>query len=219
VVGDPRSHAVRLVPTGRLREEVRHDFSLALDRPLIVLVSRDVSPLFSALQREAFFRTVMGAARQLAGVDFVVKVHPNEDLARLRELVGEWGWPEAILTRDYDIHRLFGAADAAVTVTSMAGLDAMALGCPVVAVQTAGKDLDGEYMPSHVDAGAAPRVDLGKPAALADTLRGLLWNPAARASVVEGARAFSVRYVQPVDGRVGERLLALADEIRAGQSS
>lgn len=219
VVGDPRSHAVRLVPTGRLREEVRHDFSLALDRPFIVLVSRDVSPLFSALQREAFFRTVMGAAHQLAGVDFVVKVHPNEDPARLRELVDEWGWPEAILTKDYDIHRLFGAADAAVMITSMAGLDAMALGCPVVAVQTAGKDLDGEDMPSRVDARAAPRVDLGKPAALADTLRRLLWNPAARASVVEEGRALSARYVQPVDGRLGERLLALADEIRAGQSS
>jgi hypothetical protein len=219
VVGDPRSHAVRLVPTRRLREEVRHDFSLALDRPLIVLVSTDVSPLFSAQEREAFFRSAVGAACRLPGVDFVVKVHPNEDLARLRELVGEWGWPEAILTKDYDIHRLFGAADAAVMVASMAGLDAMALGCPVVAVQTAGKDFDGEYMRPFVGAEAASRVDPGKPADLADTLRRLLWNPAARASAVEEGRAFSARYVQPVDGRLGERLLALADEIRAGRLS
>jgi hypothetical protein len=215
VVGDPRSHAVRLVPTGRLREEVRHDFSLALERPLIVLVSKDVSPLFSAQEREAFFRTAVGAARQLAGVDFVVKVHPNEDLARLRELVGEWGWPEAILTKDHDIHRLFGAADAAVMVTSMAGLGAMELGCPVVAVQTAGKDFDGEDMPPYVSAGAVRRVDVGHAATLADTLRLLLWNPMERATMVERGRAFSARYVHPVDGRLGERLLALTDEIRA----
>jgi len=53
----------------------------------------------------------------------------------------------------------------------------MALGCPVVAVQTAGKDFEGDYMPPYVSAGAVRRVDLGKAAALADTLRVLIWNP------------------------------------------
>jgi glycosyltransferase involved in cell wall biosynthesis len=218
VVGDPRSNAARLVPTGRLREEVRHDFSLAPGRPLVVFVSKYVSLLFSAQEREAFYRTMVAAARQLGDVDFIVKVHPNEDLERLREQVGEWGWPEALLTKHYDIHRLFVAADAAVMVTSMAGLEAMALGCPVVAVQTAGKDFEGEYMPPYVSAGVVRRVDLGKATALADTLRVLLWNPAERADMIERGRAFSARYVHPVDGRLGERVLALAGEISAARS-
>ena len=159
MVGDPRSNAARLVPTAQLREEVRRDFSLTPGRPLVIFVSKYVSLVFSAEEREAFYRTMVAAARQLGDVDFIVKVHPNEDLERLREQVGEWGWPEALLTKDYDIHRLFGAADAAVMVTSMAGLEAMALGCPVVAVQTAGKDFEGEYMPPYVSAGAVRRVD------------------------------------------------------------
>jgi len=186
--------------------------------PLVVFVSKYVSLLFSAQEREGFYRTMVAAARQLGDVDFIVKVHPNEDLERLREQVGEWGWPEALLTKDYDIHRLFGAADAAVMVTSMAGLEAMALGCPVVAVQTAGKDFEGEYMPPYVSAGAVRRVDLGKAAALADTLRVVLWNPAERAVMIERGRAFSARYVHPVDGRLGERVLALAEEISAARS-
>jgi glycosyltransferase involved in cell wall biosynthesis len=217
VVGDPRSNAARLVPTARLREEVRRDFSLAPDRPLVIVVSKYVSLVFSAQEREAFYRTVVTAARQLGDVDFIVKVHPNEDLERLREQVGEWGWPEALLTKDYDIHRLFGAADAAVMVTSMAGLEAMALGCPVVAVQTAGKDYEGEYVPPYVSAGAVRRVDLGGAAALADTLRLLLWNPAERQDMIERGRAFSARYVHSVDGRLGERLLALTEEINSAR--
>jgi len=217
VVGDPRSNAARLIPPERLREEVRRDFGLAPDRPLVVLVSKYVSLLFSAEEREALFRTMQGAARQLAGVEVVVKVHPNEDMARLRDQVREWGWPEAILTKDYDIHRLFGAADAAVMVTSMAGLEAMALGCPVVAVQTAGKDFEGDYMLPYVSAGSVPRVDLGDPDGLAAALRRLLEDPAERATVVERGRAFSARYVHPVDGRLAERLLALTDEIRAAR--
>src|SRR3989441_2441156 len=36
----------------------------------------------------------------------------------LRRQISEWGWPDARLTKEYDIHRLFGAADAAVMVTS-----------------------------------------------------------------------------------------------------
>jgi glycosyltransferase involved in cell wall biosynthesis len=158
-----------------------------------------------------------GAAGRLAAVDVVVKVHPNEDLHRLRQQVSEWGWPEAILTKNYDIHRLFGAADAAVMVTSMAGLEAMALGCPVVAVQTAGKDFEGDYMPPYVSAGSVPRVDLGDPTALAAVLRRLLEDGPEREAVVELGRVFSARYIHPVDGRLAERLLALTDEIRAAR--
>src|SRR4029453_18961730 len=126
------------------------------------------------------------------------------------------GWPGAILTKDYDIHRLFAAADAAVMVTSMAGLEAMALGCPVVAVQTVGKDFEGVYMPPYVSAGSVPRVDLGDPAGLAASLRRLLDDPENRAAVIERARAFSALYVHPVDGRLAERLLALTAGILAG---
>jgi hypothetical protein len=88
----------------------------------------------------------------------------------------------------------------------------------VAAVQTAGKDFEGDYMPPYVSAGAVRRVDLGKAAALADTLRVLIWNPAERQDMIERGRAFSARYVHPVDGRLGERLLALAEEISAARS-
>jgi glycosyltransferase involved in cell wall biosynthesis len=217
VIGDPRSNAARLVPTARLREEVRRDFGLAPGRPLIVLVSKYVSLLFSAPEREALFRTMCGAARQLPDAAVVVKVHPNEDLSRLRQQVVEWDWPRAILTKDYDIHRLFAAADAAVMVTSMAGLEAMALGCPVVAVQTAGKDFEGVYMPPYVSVGSVPRVDLGDPAGLTVALRRLLDDHEHRAAVIERGRVFSAHYVHPVDGRLAERLLALTDGIRAAR--
>ena len=36
--------------------------------------------------------------------------------------------------------------------------------------------------------------------------------------MIERGRAFSARYVHPVDGRLGERVLALAEEISAARS-
>src|SRR5206468_2748315 len=124
-VGDPRSNAARLVPPERLRADLCSDLRLEPGRPLIVMVSKYVSLLFSAGEKEAFYRTVHDAVSAVGGLEVVVKVHPNEDVALLRRQISEWGWPDARLTKEYDIHRLFGAADAAVMVTSMAGIEAM----------------------------------------------------------------------------------------------
>lgn len=214
VLGDPRSNGARLVPPPRLREEVFRDFGFTGDRPLLVVVSKYVSVLFSIQEKEAFYRTVAAAIPLLGEPHVIVKVHPNENLELLRQQVRAWGWPDAILAQEYDIHRLFGAAGAAIMVTSMAGIEAMVMGCPVVAVQTPGKDFEGEYMLPYVSEGVVERVDMGDPAALAAALRRLLTDGAARVSLIERGRAFAARYVHPADGRLAERLLCVIEEVR-----
>jgi glycosyltransferase involved in cell wall biosynthesis len=215
VVGDPRSNAARLIPHASLREEVCRRFDLAPARPLVTVVSKYVSLLFSIQEKEAFYRTVFAALGRLPGWQAVVKVHPNEDLDRLREQIAGWGCPEVALTKEYDIHRLFGASDAAVMVTSMAGLEAIAMGCPVVAAQTGGKDFEGEAMPPYVSAGAVERVDIGDSGGLADALQRVVGDAGARAALLERGRTFAEGYVHPVDGGLAKRLLAVMDDVRA----
>ena len=179
-------------------------------------MSKYVSRFFAAAEKEAFYRTLVAALPSLPGAQVIVKVHPNEHLPTLQAQVREWGWPDALLTKDYDIHRLFGAADAAVMVTSMAGIEAMALGCPVVAVQAVGKDYEGDSMPPYVSEGVAERVDMGDAAGLARALARLLHDPETREALVERGRKFAARYVHPVDGELGRRMLAVAGEVRRG---
>src|SRR5207249_4867931 len=105
VVGDPRSNAACLVERERLRAQVFADFGLAPGRPLLVLVSKYVSVLFSSEEKEGFYRTVARAVERLGRPHVIVKVHPNEHLALLREQVRAWGWRDAVLTQSYDIHR------------------------------------------------------------------------------------------------------------------
>ncbi|HET7875268.1 MAG TPA: hypothetical protein VFN71_07060 [Methylomirabilota bacterium] len=214
LVGDPRSNAARLVPPSELRQEVVRHFGLATDRPIIIFISKYVSRFFSDHEKEAFYRTFIAAGRKLDGLQVIVKVHPNEELSVLRRQVQEWGWPDALLTKDYDIHRLFGAADAAVMVTSMAGIEAMALGCPVVAVQAADKDYEGDAMPPYVSEGVVERVDMGDSAALAAALGRLLGDSDHRQALIERGRKFAARYVHPVDGGLADRLLAVVEEVR-----
>jgi glycosyltransferase involved in cell wall biosynthesis len=212
-IGDPRSDAVRRSPPEAMRAAVRADLGLTPDRPFVVLVSKYVSFIFSASEKEAFFLTVRDATRALGGASVVVKAHPNEDLALLRTQLAGWGWPEVRLTQDYDIHRLFAAADVAVMVTSMAGIEAMALGCPVVAVQKSDKSFEGQGMPPYVSVGAVELVAAGDAEGLARALRRLVTDPAAHAALAERGRAFAARYIHPVDGALGDRFDALVESL------
>jgi glycosyltransferase involved in cell wall biosynthesis len=210
VLGDPRSDEVRRTPPEKLRAQVFADLELDPKRPLVVMISKYVSLLFSHDEKQAFYRTVRDATRTLGGLNVVIKAHPNhENLEVLRNDLESLGWSEITLTREYDIQRLFGAADVALMVTSMAGIEAMALGCPVVAVQTPAKDFEGPGMPPYVSAGAVERVNAGDVEGLTRTLRRLLDDPDARAALAERGRAFAAGYVHPVDGALGERLDAL----------
>lgn len=214
VVGDPRSNAARLIPPATLRVEVVRHFDLDATRPIVVFISKYVSRFFSDGEKEAFYRTFIGAAKELDGLQAIVKVHPNEDLSVLKRQLDEWGWGGAVVTKDYDIHRLFGAADAAVMVTSMAGIEAMALGCPVVAVQAAGKSYEGQTMPPYVSEGVVERVDMGDARTLAAALARLTSDADHREAVIERGRKFAARYIHPVDGALAERLFAVIDEVR-----
>src|SRR5262249_9519225 len=93
VVGDPRSDAARRVPSARLRDEITRELGLAPDRPLLVFVSKIVSLLFSAAEKEAFYRTMARALEHLPAVNVVVKIHPNEDETLVRRQAREWAWP------------------------------------------------------------------------------------------------------------------------------
>jgi glycosyltransferase involved in cell wall biosynthesis len=213
-VGDPRSNAARLVSREQLRADVCRDFGLEPSRSLIVMVSKYVSLLFSAGEKEAFYRTVHEAVAALGHASIVVKLHPNEDPDLVRRQVETWDWPDALLTKDYDIFRLFGAAAAAVMVTSMAGIEAMSMDCPVIAVQTPGKDFEGGGMPAYVSEAAVEHVDMGDAKELERALRRIVSDPAARAALVERGRRFAAPHLQPSDGPPIDRAQAIVDEIR-----
>jgi hypothetical protein len=216
VNGDPRSNAARLEDRTVLREGIFTEFSLPPGRPLVVLVSKYVSVVFSPEEKEAFYRTVAGAVERVGRVNVVIKAHPNERLPLLERQAREWGWADPVLTQTYDIHRLFRAADAAVMVTSMAGVEAMAMDCPVIAVQTRGKDFErGGYMPAYVTQRAVEHVEMEDIDGLAAKLTSLVSDGPARDDLVARGRRFAARYLHPVDGRLTDRLLAVVGEVEA----
>jgi len=218
VMGDPRADAARRMPLRELRSRVVADLGLVADRPIVVLVSKYESFIFSAAEKDALYRAARDAMRALDGVNVVVKAHPNEDTAALAQTLAALGWSEAVVTQTYDIHQLFRAADVALMVTSMAGIEAMDHGCPVVAIQPAGRNFEGNGMPRYVTDGAVALVAADDVDGLARVVRNLLTDPAAHAALAARGRAFAAHYVRPVDGALADRIDAEVVALAEGRA-
>jgi hypothetical protein len=61
-------------------------------------------------------------------------------------------------------------------------------------------------------------VNLGDVAGLTRALERLLQDPTARAGLVERGRKFAARYIPPVDGSLGRRLLDVIAEVRLARA-
>lgn len=217
VLGDPRPAMALAEGRARLRARLCADLGLPRERGVVVVLSRYVSPVFSLHEKEQFLRTVFQALKAHPDVSLVIKAHPNESLAVLKDQLEAWRLNGATVTQSYDLYRLLAAADAAIMVTSMAGLEAMAVGCPVLAVQTTGKDFEGTYWIPYVGEGAAVRIAMGDAAGLARALERVVTDPASRAAQVAAGHRFASRYLHPIEDWYVETLLEIVDEIRGAR--
>ena len=80
----------------------------------------------------------MSAARRVPGAELVIKVHPSERSDAFD------GW-NARVVREGTAPRLIRDADAVIVSTSTSGLEACALGKPVIVVRTGGVRVFPQY--------------------------------------------------------------------------
>jgi hypothetical protein len=124
-----------LVPAGRPqllgvadRDIVPQDDSVEDALRVVVATQR-----FPDAHREEFITDILdGLESTPVPVDAVVKIHPNESPAFYDAVTQDRPYP--IRVAEADLHRLLVGADLVVTINSNVGLEAMALGTPVVCV-------------------------------------------------------------------------------------
>jgi CDP-glycerol glycerophosphotransferase (TagB/SpsB family) len=206
VTGSPKFDELLRAADGFDRDALRARLGVAPQEKLLLVASR-----FRGIRRThqsigSAFPGLLRAARALPGVKLVVKPHPAEspDLyaTAMREAAAQNA--RVVPTRS-DLVELLHAADALVTVESLAAVEALVLGRPVVVLN----------MPTNlaemVEQGMAVGVPEGGDPA--DALRGVLFD----AELAAGLAAARARYLSDVacgvDGRASERILALIREL------
>jgi len=202
VTGSAKFDALLEAARGLDREALRAGLGVSPEAALVVVASRfwPIRPTHRALG-PAFARLVT-AFEALPGVRAVVKPHPAEPAEPYAAVLRARGAARTrLLPAAAELRELLVAADALVTVESLAALEALLLGQPVVVLE----------MPSNlrdmVDAGAALGVAAGADPRAA--LAAALFDGPTRQRLAAAREAYLADQAFGRDGRALERIVAL----------
>ncbi len=214
VVGDPAIDFLFEPGAESWKERLCARLQLDPSTRLILLVSSYTTFRVPVQEKKALFTWTFQAAQQLDDVQIVVKAHPNENLPVLQEQMAAWGMDGLPLVQHVSIYELIQVADLVVMIASMAGLEAMALGRPVVAMWGAEADYNS-YFP-YGESGAVALVRRAEEAL--PVFRLLLDDAAARSRQIERGQELARRYMRPPDGHTTARIVELMTELVAAKN-
>lgn len=84
--------------------------------------------IWGSAVRERLVETVIEASKHLENVQFLVKLHPREDICTYEKIVGN----QMPILKDVNLHELLLASDVVLTVSSTVGLWALAYKKPLI---------------------------------------------------------------------------------------
>lgn len=202
ILGVPRYDTLTSGPR-RARVDVCADLRLDPGKPVIVMATdHSVDPS----EKMSEVRAMMRAAAQISGAQLVFKLHPYEQDGLVEATVSACRAAEGVrVVQRYGILDLVEAADVVVTRHSSVGVEAMALGKPVLVLNLTGDRDATPYVAEKAALGVYREADL------VGALRTLLGE---REGVAERGRAaadFVRRYLGAMDGKADVRVADLVE--------
>jgi hypothetical protein len=187
------------------RAQIRRRLDVGEKERLLIVASRYRSIRDTHASIGADFPALVRAVGSLGGVKALIKPHPAErEDAYAADLRAAGASCVRVLPAGADLMELLHAADGLVTVESLAAVEALVLGRPVLVLS----------MPTHLRELVVAGAALGVPARADPTaaLSDMLFDEAVRARL-ERARALYLRHVaQGVDGGATRRIVGLLAE-------
>lgn len=163
---------------------------------------------------EEILSAVLDLTQRVPGLQLIMRLHPGEDVAALRELAEERG-ADAIIQPDAPLESLLSAGDVVVTQTTTAGLWAMRAGLPVVYLNA---HCERDWLPFARSGAALGVYELED---LAIAVRRAIDDGQLRRTLAEGAGALVTEALDAVGVAAAARMTArchalmLADAPRA----
>jgi len=204
VTGSPKFDELQALP-GRLdRDALRRRWGVGSEHQLLLVASRFHGIRQTHQAIGSAFPALLQALQRLPSVRLVVKPHPAESAEPYSRALQDAALAARVAPPQAELLELLVAADVLCTVESLAAVEALVLGRPVLVLNmpTNLAEMVEQGMALGVAAGCDPE----------QALRRLLFDAATRAAL-ERARG---RYLQDVahgvDGRATERILGLIKE-------
>jgi CDP-glycerol:poly(glycerophosphate) glycerophosphotransferase len=201
VTGSPRLDLLQESARAWDGAATRAALGASAGEPLVVVASR-YRGIRATHQSIGSALPALLAALEALGVNALIKPHPAESDADYLKVLREMGARRArVLPAATDLLRLLHAADALVTVESLAAVEAIVLDRPVVVLNTP------TNLRAMVEAGVALGVPVGGDPT--ETLRRALFDEATRAALGAARERYRPRVAFGADGGATARIVAL----------
>ena len=211
VTGSPRLDQLQETARGWDAGAFRARLAVSATEPLVVIASR-----FRGIRRthQAIGGALAGLLRALEtlGVNSLIKPHPAEGDGDYIRVLGETGAKRArVLPASTELLPLLHAADALVTVESLAAVEAIVLDRPVVVLSAP------TNLRALVEAGVALAVPVGEDPT--DALRRALFDADTREALRVAREAYRPQVAFGTDGAATARIVALLREVASAEGA
>ncbi len=208
VTGNPRFDPFRdlMAQTDLVRRTVFRDLGIHENRALVLVISQPTFIGFPPAEKSRFLDIAVSGGLGVADCVVALKLHPTQEAPEIeRRIVAARGDGDRvfILRDEVPLPKLLIAADAAIIYHSTVGLDAGAVGTPLI-----------QIAPEAETVGLLPFDPAGfvTIATDVDTVEGLLRDvishSRARSSRHRGNEQFRSRNLYRIDGKSGHRVLS-----------
>lgn len=183
------------------RRKVGADFPRAKGKQIITVAS-EAYP-----DPETELLPVLRAVTRIQEAHVILKLHPSDQLERFEELTTQWGVRADLdLIKIYPLGQLLGASELVMCATSNVAVQAAVIGTPTLMCDFSGKSSSVDFVAEGLCLGCK------QPELVEGTVRGILFDPAQRASAFGAMSTGIRRFNGPNDGLSTVRI---ADEIVA----
>jgi hypothetical protein len=165
--------------------------SSRVGRPKVLFLGQNPAAFLAPRLHRASIDAVVGAAKCLRDVLFLVRPHPGESPEPYERSIRSSGLDNVVLRTDGDVAGELREAAVVLTIFSTAGLEAMLLGTPVVVLNPTTEPPLAPYasVVSTVDTAESLAVSIGR-----------LLDVGHRANAVRVGRDYAQDYFGPTDG-------------------
>jgi hypothetical protein len=188
------------------RQQVAAELGLDASRPIVTFASQHAWGRMTPTVKRETLLALLRACRQ-AGVQLVVKLrHGQPDYVPV-EAMRDPGWEHVKVAIEYDLYNLLNASDVVATAYSTVGMEAVALGKPLLIVNLTGQP---DPIP-YVEEGVA--LGVYQPDRVSAAMSHLLTTGQPHRDWAQRRQDFIRRHLTSDDGRSAERLAHLMREM------
>lgn len=156
---------------------------------------------------ERMIKTVVKAVRSIGNANLAVKLHPNEALNTFSKFVNRKDKDFVSVIDQTDLHKLIKASDAVIIMDSTVGLEALALGRPLIVMNFTGRPDLIPYVERGVALGVYKKEDAE------ETIRKVMDDEGVKMDMSLARGSFINDFLYGKDGKSRNRILRLIESL------